>query len=135
MPQDRLMPGSAEDWLARAEGDLALARAPLPQGAFYEDLCFHAQQAAEKAIKAIYQHYGKSFRYTHDLDELITGLQNEGIIIPSEVMEAALLTSYAWEARYPGLSEPVTVEEYREALRQAELVLSWAVRVIKEPKE
>jgi HEPN domain-containing protein len=52
MPQDRRMPGSAEDWLARAEGDLALARAPLPQGAFYEDLCFHAQQAAEKAIKA-----------------------------------------------------------------------------------
>jgi HEPN domain-containing protein len=135
MLQDRLMPGSAEDWLARAEGDLALARAPLPKGAFYEDLCFHAQQAAEKAIKAIYQHYGKSFRYTHDLDELITGLQNEGIIIPSEVMEAALLTAYAWEARYPGLSEPVTVEEYREALRQAEVVLQWAVRIIKESNE
>jgi len=126
MSQDRLVPGSAEDWLARAEGDLALARVPLPQGAFYEDLCFHAQQAAEKAIKAIYQHYGKSFRYTHDLDELITGLQNEGIIIPSEIMEAILLTSYAWEARYPGLSEPVTVEEYREALRQSELVVNWA---------
>lgn len=135
MPQDRPVPGSAEDWLARAEGDLALARALLPEGAFYEDLCFHAQQAAEKAIKAIYQHCGKRFRYTHDLDELITGLQNEGISVPGEVMEAALLTSYAWEARYPGLSEPVTVEEYREALRQAELVVSWAVRVIKESKE
>lgn len=135
MSQDRLVPGSAEDWLVRAEGNLALARVPLPQGAFYEDLCFHAQQAAEKAIKAIYQHYGKSFRYTHDLDELITGLQNEGIIIPSEIMEAILLTSYAWEARYPGLSEPVTVEEYREALRQSELVVNWAVRVIRESIE
>ncbi len=40
MPQDRPVPGSAEDWLARAQGDLALARAPLPEGAFYEDLCF-----------------------------------------------------------------------------------------------
>jgi len=38
MPQDRPVPGSVEDWLARAEGDLALARAPLPEGAFYEDL-------------------------------------------------------------------------------------------------
>lgn len=132
MSQDRPLPGSAEDWLARAEGDLALARAPLPEGAFYEDLCFHAQQAAEKAIKAMYQHYGKRFRYTHDLDELITGLQNEGITVPAEVMEAALLTSYAWESRYPGLSEPVTVEEYREALRQAELVVSWATKMIKE---
>jgi len=67
MPHERPIPGSAEDWLARAEGDLALARVPLPKGAFYEDLCFHAQQAAEKAIKAVYQFYGKSFRYTHDI--------------------------------------------------------------------
>ena len=132
MPQDRPVPGSAEDWLARAEGDLALARAPLPEGAFYEDLCFHAQQAAEKALKGVYQHHRRPFRYTHDLDELITGLQNEGIAVPPEVADAALLTSYAWEARYPGLSEPVTIEEYREALRQAEFVVTWAVKVIKE---
>jgi len=132
MPHDRPVPGSAEDWLARAEGDLALARAPLPEGAFYEDLCFHAQQAAEKALKGVYQYYNRRFRYIHDLDELITGLQNEGVIVPAEVVDAAVLTSYAWEARYPGLSEPIEVEEYREALRQAELVVSWAAKVIKE---
>ena len=65
MPQDRPIPGSAQDWLVRAKGDLALARTPLPEGAFYEDLCFHAQQAAEKALKAVYRHRGWSFRYTH----------------------------------------------------------------------
>lgn len=85
MPQDRPVPGSVEDWLARAEGDLALARAPLPEGAFYEDLCFHTQQAAEKALKC-----SRPFRYTHDLDELITGLQDEGISVPPEVGDAAL---------------------------------------------
>ena len=132
MPQDRLVPGSAEDWLARAESDPALARASLPEGAFYEDLCFHTQQAAEKSLKAVYQHYGKRFRYTHDLDELITGLRNEGITVPAEVADAALLTSYAWKARYPGLSEPVTHEEYREALRQAELVVRWTMEIIKD---
>jgi len=132
MPQDRPVPGSAEDWLARAQGDLALARAPLPEGAFYEDLCFHAQQAAEKALKAVYQHYSRAFRYTHDLDELITGLKDEGISVPPEVVDATLLTSYAWEARYPGLSEPITIEEYSEALRQAEFVVNWAVKVLKE---
>jgi HEPN domain-containing protein len=57
MPQDRPVPGSAEDWLTRAEGDLALARAPLPEGAFHEDLCFHAQQAAEKSLKAVKSFY------------------------------------------------------------------------------
>lgn len=61
MPHDRPAPGSAEDWLARAKGDLAIAEAPLPEGAFYEDLCFHAQQAAEKALKAVYQCHGGRF--------------------------------------------------------------------------
>ena len=63
--------------------------------------------------------------------ELITGLRNEGITVPAEIADAALLTSFAWEARYPGLSEPVTHEEYREALRQAELVVRWAMKIIK----
>ena len=54
MLENRLAPGSPQEWLARAKGDLALAGAPLPPGAFYEDLCFHAQQAAEEALKATY---------------------------------------------------------------------------------
>lgn len=126
MPQDRPIPGSAQDWLVRAKGDLALARAPLPEGAFYEDLCFHAQQAAEKALKAVYQYGGWSFRYTHDLEELLTGLKRHGLSFPSELEEAVVLTSFAWETRYPGLGEPVAVEEYQEALRCAEAVVTWA---------
>lgn len=130
MPQDRPTPGSPQDWLGRAKGDLALARTPLPEGAFYEDLCFHAQQAAEKALKAVYQYRGWTFRYTHDLEELITGLKKQGMAIPPEVEDAIVLTSFAWEARYPGLGEPVTVEEYREAIQQAETVVAWAEKEI-----
>ena len=96
MPQDRPVPGTAEDWLARAEGDLALARAPLPEGAFYQDLCFHAEQAAEKAIKAIYQHYNKRFRYTHDLDELITLIRISG----------ATKVNIGADSKYKNLPEP-----------------------------
>jgi len=126
MPHDRPVPGSAEDWLARAKGDLAIAQAPLPDGAFYEDLCFHAQQAAEKALKAVYRLHDRKFRYTHDLEELISGLLKMGLDVPSEVVEADVLTSFAWDARYPGLSEPVSEEEYLEALQQAETVVDWA---------
>ncbi len=79
MPHSMPIPGSAADWLARARGDLALSRVPLPEGGFYEDLCFHAQQAAEKALKAVYVSRGWTFRYIHDLEELITGLQQGGI--------------------------------------------------------
>jgi HEPN domain-containing protein len=130
MPQDRPVPGSAEDWLTRAKGDLAIARAPLPEGAFLEDLCFHAQQAAEKALKAVYQHRGWTFRYTHDLEELIAGLKEKGLDLPPEVVEADALTSFAWESRYPGLSEPVTDDEYKEALQQASTVVAWAEKEI-----
>jgi HEPN domain-containing protein len=79
VPQGRPIPGSPQEWLARAQGDLALARAPLPEGGFYEDRCFHAQQAAEKALKALYLSRGWAFRYVHDLEELITGLRQHGL--------------------------------------------------------
>lgn len=131
MPPDRPVPGSSSDWLARAKGDLAIAKAPLPEGAFWEDLCFHAQQAAEKAIKAIFVQHGLTFRSTHDLDELITGLKTFGRSIPAAVEESIVLTSYAWEARYPGVSEPVTRDEYLEAVRLAEIVVEWAERALK----
>lgn len=116
--------------MARARGDLAIARVPLPEQAFYEDLCFHAQQAAEKALKAVYQHHGWSFRYTHDLEELISGLKEKGLDLPPDVIEADALTGFAWEARYPGFGEPVTKEEYEEALQQAETVVGWAEKEI-----
>jgi HEPN domain-containing protein len=131
MPQDRFVPGSAEDWLSRARGDLAIAKAPLPEGAFFEDLCFHAQQAAEKALKAVYQQHGWGFRYTHDLEELIAGLKEKGLELPTDVVEADVLTGFAWESRYPGLGEPVSKGEYEEAVRQAETVVAWAEREIK----
>lgn len=130
MPRDSSVPGSAQDWLARAKGDLALARVSLPDGAFLEDLCFHTQQAAEKALKAVFCHSSLKFRFTHDLDELITGLIRNGIDVPVAVVESDALTGFAWEARYPGLAEPVTLDEYHEAIRQAETVVDWAATII-----
>jgi len=53
MPAEDRMPGSPPDWLHRARSDLNLARLSRPEGVLLEDLCFHAQQAAEKALKAV----------------------------------------------------------------------------------
>jgi len=130
MPPNRPVPGSPHDWLARAKSDLILARQPLPEGAFYEDLCFHAQQAAEKAIKAVYQHHGWLFKYTHDLEELLTGLKQKGLVVPQKIDDSIILTSFAWESRYPGLSEPVTEKEYNKAIEHSEAVVTWAEKEI-----
>ena len=83
-------------------------------------------------MKAVYQHHGWAFRYTHDLDELVSGLRQQGATIPAEVDCAVVLTGFAWESRYPGSAEPVTEEEHQEALRHAEAVVVWAGTEIEE---
>jgi HEPN domain-containing protein len=111
--------------LGRARSNLAQAKAEAP-GIYLEDLCFDAQQAAEKAIKAVLLHRGVGFPYIHDLAELLRLLEQAGQQIPPEVRVAGDLGQYATETRYPSTSEPVGREEYREALAIAEAVVRWA---------
>jgi len=40
------------------------------------------------------------------------------------------MPEFAWESRYPGFGEPVTEEEHRVAVQQAETVVSWAERIV-----
>ncbi|MFH0981234.1 MAG: HEPN domain-containing protein [Planctomycetota bacterium] len=123
-------PGSAQHWLARSAGHLAIARQPKPPEGYWEDLAFHAHQAAELALKAVYQHHGLLFRFTHNLGELATGLEKSGIPLSPAVKEAAILTRFAVQTRYPGLSAPATQEEHERAVRIAEGVVDWARRII-----
>jgi HEPN domain-containing protein len=51
-------------------------------------------------------------------------LQKHGEDVPAEVREAARLTDYAVEARYPGLAESATRKEYETAVALAERVLN-----------
>jgi HEPN domain-containing protein len=107
-----------------------MASRPLPPGSFLEDACFFLQQAAELAIKAVYQQHGWLFQYVHDLEQLLDGLDARGVDIPSDVREAEKLSTYAVETRYPGLAPPVTDVEYQDALRVAQAVLKWAESLI-----
>ena len=70
MPHD-IKAGSPEDWLRHAKADLALATAPLPEDGLYSILCFHAQQTAEKSIKAVLVFRGIEFPKAHSLTRLI----------------------------------------------------------------
>ena len=51
-PPERFPPNDPREWMNRARSNLVRARSVIP-GAYLEDLCFDAQQAAEKAIKAV----------------------------------------------------------------------------------
>mgnify|MGYP001360990697 CR=1 FL=1 len=106
MHRDRLPPDDPRAWLRRAESNLIRARQRVPR-VYLEDLCFDAQQAAEKAIKALLIHMDVRFPYTHDLADLLTLVEAQGMDLPAGVREAAMLTDYAGATRYPGWSEPV----------------------------
>jgi len=99
-------------------------------GVYLEDLCFNAQQAAEKAIKALLIQYNIEFPYVHDLSRLLTVLEGAGQKIPESIKQAERLTRFAIFTRYPGISPPVTQEEYKEAVSLAEQVVRWAEEVL-----
>jgi HEPN domain-containing protein len=119
-------PGSPSDWLRLADSDLALAEAANVKGVLRESLCFHAQQAAEKGLKALLVHHGVTFPYTHDLAQLLTVCAELGIDVPPDLEDVATLTEYAVSARYPGTSEPVDESDYVRAVDLARQVLIWA---------
>jgi HEPN domain-containing protein len=124
MPPERFPPDDPREWLNRARSNLSRAKSKIPE-AYLEDLCFDAQQAAEKAIKAVLLRKGVTFPYVHDLARLLTLLEETGEEIPESVRQAEDLTRYAVVTRYPGLTEPVTEAHYQEAVASAEAVVQW----------
>ncbi len=103
MPPEDISPGSPLDWLRHAWSDLELARMARNSRIMLEDLCFHAQQAAEKALKAVLILKSIPFPKTHNIRTLLDLLPQD-VIPPREVKETASLTDYAVLSRYPGAS-------------------------------
>ena len=124
-PPERFAPDDPREWLNRAMSNLGLAKSKIP-GTYLEDLCFEAQQAAEKAIKAVMIRRNIEFPYVHDLARLLSMLDEAGEEIPAVVRKAEELTRYALITRYPGIARPVSEQEYAEAVAVAEEVVRWA---------
>ena len=108
-------------WATRAEEDYALAQSalrrkvPLTYGAV-----FHAQQCAEKYLKALLVAVGQAFPKTHDLAALSDLCGQYNVIVPVDQDSLQRLAAYAVQVRYPG--EDPTVEEARMALKTARAV-------------
>jgi len=119
-------------WLQRARSNLRLSKkGHRLKDVMLEDLCFNAQQAAEKALKAVCLQHVLDFPKTHSLVSLMDILEAGGITLPEEVKAADVLTQYAVQARYPGWVEEITADEYREVLDLASRVVAWAESMVK----
>ena len=122
MPPKRHIVGSLEEWLRYAEADIAFAKVPLPDGGMYEQLCFHTQQAAEKALKGVLISRGVDFPSTHNLRALVDLMPLE-LELPPAMLRVTRLSAYAVTFRYPGEGDPISKKEYREALRIAKAIV------------
>jgi len=129
MPPERYAADDAREWPNRARSRLAHAKDDNPS-VLLEDLCSDAQQAAEKALKAVLMFRAIPFPYVHDLAELAGRLAERGEELPSDVTEAVSLTDHAVKARYPSFAEPITRVEYAQTLKLAEGVVRWTESLI-----
>lgn len=107
-------------WLTRATVDMRAAeyeRTADPP--ITEDIVFHAQQLAEKTLKAFLGWHDQPFRKTHNLVELGEQCAALDRSLEPLLRRAATLTEYAWKFRYPGEPEEPPVEEADSALALA----------------
>lgn len=85
---------------------------------------FHAQQAVEKALKAVFCARDVEYRRTHDLEELSARLVDVGCRVPADESVLRRLTPYAVEFRYD--DSPTQLITRDDASQVVDLILAWA---------
>jgi HEPN domain-containing protein len=117
MPPDPELVAECRAWLSRAAADLRAAGLLLEAAPpLLAEVAFHAQQAAEKALKAFLTWHQRPFRRTHSLEELGQRCLEIDAGLEAVVDRAVPLTEYAWRFRYPGEPEEPTRSEVEEAV-------------------
>jgi HEPN domain-containing protein len=111
-----------EEWMEYAQRDLLSAKFltsmnPEP----LEIICFHCQQAAEKALKAILVFMGIRIPKTHDLD-LLLELCGSNENIRNLRIVTIPLNDYSVITRYP-FFQMIDIEDKEQAIHAAEIVL------------
>ena len=116
------MKAETAEWVAKAEGDYRTASRELgvTDKPNYDAVCFHAQQCAEKYLKARLVEAGQPFPRIHDLEALLN--LTLPLVPDWESLRGDLqrLTDMAVEVRYPGAR--ADIEDATEALQTAERV-------------
>ena len=127
-------PGTAKDWLRHAKSDLAVAKeVENNPDVLPNQTAFHAQQAAEKAIKGVMIHEGIPFPLTHDLNELIKRWTSSKRAWPLSLANVKTLSPFAVESRYPGYVHQISSANVRAAIELAEAAVEWAESIINPP--
>ena len=125
------MPERCQDWFKQAMKDLRHAKNSI-ESQDYEWSCFAAQQAAEKAVKALYQKHHMD-AWGHTISILLSELKEHlSIGVPDRILDdAKILDKHYIPARYPNGFESgapldfYTKKEAEEAVKIAEHIIEY----------
>ena len=111
---DKPLARAVHQWLELGQEDLRLAEHAfsLASSCPFRLIAYHAQQCAEKRLKAYLVHKRVDFPYTHNIATLLELCEQIGGL-PRSLDEAEELSVYAVAARYPSAQEAVTEAEAR----------------------
>lgn len=123
------MASRAKDWLKQARRDLEHARED-QKSKFYEWACFSAQQAAEKAVKGLFQSI-HAVAWGHSISALINEIKKQLPEIENLLVPAKNLDKFYILSRYPNGFDTGSPEDYytnedaQEAIRDAERIITF----------
>jgi HEPN domain-containing protein len=128
-----MKPTTAE-WIEKAEGDFATMQreSRARKNPNYDAICFHAQQCAEKYLKARLAETGISFGKVHDLVALLDqalAVQPDWEVFREDL---AYLSDFAVSFRYPG--ESANKESALDAVRKCRFFRKIARSILGLPK-
>ncbi len=121
------MPERSKDWLGQAVRDLDKARMDLKWG-YYEWACFTSQQAAEKAVKALF-HSLHADAWGHSISQLLKQLPPERAPGEDLIEQAISLDRFYIPTRYPnGFDSGMPMDYFTK--KDAEYACQSAERII-----
>jgi len=129
MASDPQRVAATRGWLVKATEDLRASRALLELTEPLEALAgYHAQQAAEKALKGFLTWHDVVFRKTHDIEELVLQCATVDASLPAAIGHEALeLSPLSWQSRYPDEAGGTEASEMVAAARVAQRVFDEVV--------
>jgi HEPN domain-containing protein len=121
----------AEKFLHKADQDMTVIEKWRQDSEIANEILgFHAQQAAEKMLKALLAYAGIEFPFTHRLTDLIDLYKDKGIGLPERFEEVRFLTPFAVEFRYDFYEEDEETVDFEQIFALLTELRKWVNSII-----
>ena len=131
MPPEDVRRSILRQWLEKANADIEAAEfLSSGEATFHGIVGFHAQQAAEKYIKAYLTWHQVVFGKTHDIGELLDRVDKCDPGLADVLQDAVVLSKYGVEVRYPADVPELSKADVTEAVELAKAVRNAILRAL-----